>query len=106
MEWSVNKNTMINRPTPKPGDVFLHFKGKKYVVIKSDIILCTDAYFDPLIMYKELDSNGPTWVRLKSDFLDYVNFAKYPNTKQKYRFEFIGSIFKEEIIIYEIKIAR
>lgn len=88
-----------NRTKPKPGDVFLHFKGNEYLVLKTDIILCSDAYFDPLIMYKRLDNSKQIYTRFLSDFLSFTDKVKYPNAKQKYRFEYVRSIFKEETIM-------
>ncbi len=39
------------------------------------------------MIYRKLYSDGALWVRPLEDFLGEVNHEKYPNVKQKYKFE-------------------
>ncbi len=71
--------------TIKVGDVYLHFKGAKVKVLA----LAKDSEsLDDLVVYKHLDTDE-NWVRGKKEFLSEVDHKKYPDVKQKYRFELV-----------------
>ena len=64
---------------------YIHFKGHKYEVIA----LAKDSNdLSSVVVYKNVDTNE-IWTRNKDDFLSEVDHIKYPNVKQKYRFELI-----------------
>ena len=64
------------------GDKFRHFKGTIYRVIA--IAKHTETG-EELVVYG--DEKGNTWARPKDMFSSLVDHEKYPNVKQKYRFE-------------------
>ena len=39
------------------------------------------------VVYRQLYGEGNLWIRKEKDFLSEVDHAKYPDIKQKYRFE-------------------
>lgn len=75
------------------GMIFKHFKrdivndkGNNYLYKIESI--ATDADTGELVVvYKALYPPCKTWVRKLKDFTSEVDREKYPNAKQKYRFE-------------------
>ena len=64
--------------------VYKHFKGNYYLV--EDIALNSETE-EEMVVYRKLYGDGSLWVRPKSMFLEEVDHEKYPEVKQKYRFE-------------------
>jgi hypothetical protein len=64
--------------------LFRHFKGKEYKIltIAKD---CEDL--KDLVVYKAEYDNNQCWVREINDFFSLVDKNKYPDIKEKYRFE-------------------
>lgn len=75
--------------------VYKHFKGDYYLV--EDIAKHSETGED-YVVYRKLYGDGGLWIRPKSMFLEEVDHKKYPNVKQKYRFELqeIESVNKKE----------
>lgn len=82
------------------GDIVRHFKGKEYIILNPSVICCTNNDENRvMVLYRERlcwgmynCCNGMNiFVRDKSEFLSMVDFEKYPDVTQKYRFELIGS---------------
>ena len=71
--------------------IYKHFKGNYYLV--EDIALDSETQQE-IVIYRKLHGDGSLWVRPKDMFLSEVDHEKYPDVKQKYRFElqdeFIG----------------
>ena len=63
---------------------YKHFKNKEYKVIGTAYDCETER---EAVIYTALYGEGKTWVRDKEEFLSEVDKNKYPNVKQKYRFE-------------------
>ena len=62
---------------------YRHFKGKIITVL----YLAKDSEtLEDLVVYKH-DEDDQIWVRPKEMFLSEVDHDKYPDVKQKYRFE-------------------
>lgn len=64
--------------------IYKHFKGDSYIV--EDIAKDCET-LEEKVIYRGLYGNSPLWVRSLDDFLDEVDHKKYPDVKQKYKFE-------------------
>ena len=64
--------------------VYKHFKGDLYIVLDVAINSETDK---KMVVYRALYEDCKLYVRDYDMFLSEVDHNKYPNVKQKYRFE-------------------
>ena len=78
---------------PEAGDIYRHFKDKLYEIITVAIHSETE---EEMVVYRQMYGNLDTYVRPLSMFLSEVDHNKYPEVKQKYRFEKIGALRLEE----------
>lgn len=78
----------------KINGIYKHFKGDYYLV--EDIAKDSETQKE-MVVYRRLYGNGDLWIRPKEMFLSEVDHEKYPNVKQKYRFELqeIKSVVKK-----------
>lgn len=70
------------------GQIYRHFKGHMYKV------LCIGKDSETLkevVIYRNIDTNE-VWVRPLDMFSSLVDKNKYPDIKQKYRFELVDDI--------------
>ena len=66
--------------------VYKHFKGDYYLVED----LARDSETDEeVVIYRKLYGDGSLWVRPLSMFLSEVDHERYPNVKQRFRFELV-----------------
>ena len=66
------------------GRIYRHFKGDYYLV---EGIARDSETGEDVVIYRKLYEDGALWVRPKVMFLEEIDRTKYPNAKEKYRFE-------------------
>lgn len=68
------------------GEVYHHFKGNDYVV--RGIASSSDNPNQLYVVYEDLETQK-LWVRRYEEFIEELPISKYPDVKQKFRFDFV-----------------
>lgn len=77
------------RPSPKPQEMYRHFKGNIYQ------IRCLARHSETgemMVVYQAMYDTFQIYVRPLDMFMEEVDRVKYPDVKQKYRFELLRDI--------------
>lgn len=64
--------------------IYRHFKGDYYLV--EDVAIDSET-LEKMVVYRQLYGENRLFVRKLDMFMSEVDKEKYPNCKQKYRFE-------------------
>lgn len=85
-----NISTEFDRPLPRKGEKYKHFKLGKIVTI---IGISRHTETEEISVVYECE--GHIWNRPLEMFMSEVDKGKYPNAEQKYRFELVESEEKQ-----------
>lgn len=84
------------RHNPRPQELYRHFKGNLYQ------IRCLAKHSETremMVVYQAMYGTFETFVRPLSMFMEEVDREKYPDARQRYRFELLQDLEDEEPVV-------
>lgn len=85
----------MDRRIPKKGEIYRHFKGRKYKIL--DIAVCTETGED-MVIFETAEGTRKVFASFLENFLSPLGAGKYPHTEQKYRFELCRDTKSSELL--------
>jgi len=84
---------MVEAREVKIKGIYKHFKNKYYIV--EDVAFHSETQ-EEYVVYRRLYDDNSLWIREKQMFLSPVDKVKYPDVKQKWRFELVENFIAGE----------
>lgn len=85
----------MDRRIPKKGDIYRHFKGRKYKIL--DIAVCTETG-EEMVIFETAEGTRKVFASFLETFLSPLDVGKYPHADQKYRFELCRDVSESDIL--------
>lgn len=74
----------MERRIPRAGEIYRHFKGKRYKVL---YIATSTETGEEMVIFETVEGARKVYASLLESFLSPLDTGKYPHAEQKYRFE-------------------
>ena len=93
----------MSRKKPAAGEIYRHFRGKKYRILH--LAVSTETKRE-MVVYEASDGDGKVYVSVLENFMGAVNREKYPDATQNDRFELVHeetdeALFEELDVVVE-----
>ena len=84
---------MTKRKMPINGEIYRHFKGNLYEIVECPVTHTETG--EKYVCYRALYDKYAMYIRPLATFMSEVDYKKYPQVGQKYRFELLRCLICE-----------